>query len=258
MGIYNKILHWSYYYCVTTYYSAAGENTKYCAGCCHQRTLDVLLETKPSYNRGGGGGGQEREREREQEEKVPTQLGSFKVRIIMGNAVISGILFQPPLPPNPLWFHNNMSSTTTTTTTATGADTTNSRLTKRERESREAMKRTIIKNERYNISISYLWLYSSVNDHVSESQVGGGSEKDERWNLIPAIHITHNSSSSGSNSSGCGGEDDNASIRLNRSNTNASNASTTTSNKQQGHHHLRHRHHHQSIHSYTHMGMLKI
>lgn len=149
----------------------------------------------------------------------------------MGNAVISGILFQPPLPPNPLWFHNNMSSTTTTTTTATGADTTNSRLTERERESREAMKRTIIKNERYNISISYLWLYSSVNDHVSESQVGGGSEKDERWNLIPAIHITHNSSSGGSNSSGCGGEDDNASIRLNRSNTNASNASTTTSNK---------------------------
>lgn len=137
----------------------------------------------------------------------------------MGNAVISGILFQPPLPPYPLWFNNTSSSTTTTTATDTTL-----RLTDRERESHEAMKRTLIKNSRYNISISYLWLYSSLNDHISVSEVGSG-EKKERWNLIPAIHITHNSSSGG-------GEDDNASIRLNRSNANSNNASTTSNSKE--------------------------
>jgi pimeloyl-ACP methyl ester carboxylesterase len=158
----------------------------------------------------------------------------------MGNAVISGILFQPPLPPNPLWFNNTTSSSTTTAT----PDTTNSRnRTDRERDSQEAMKRTLIKNKKYNISISYLWLYTNVADHVvsSSSTEGGGSSSssgrdvgaEERWNLIPAIHITHNSSSSsGSSSSSSGGEDDNAllqSNRSNRSNTTNNNARSSSS-----------------------------
>jgi pimeloyl-ACP methyl ester carboxylesterase len=159
----------------------------------------------------------------------------------MGNAVISGILFQPPLPPNPLWFNNTNNTTSSSTTTAT-PDTNNSRnRTDRERDSQEAMKRTLIKNKKYNISISYLWLYTSVTDHVvssSSSSEGGSSSSsgrdvgEERWNLIPAIHITHNSSSSSSSSSSNsagGGEDDNRSNRSTNTNDNARSSSSSSS-----------------------------
>ena len=86
----------------------------------------------------------------------------------MGNTVISGVLFQPPSPPNPLSYIK--------------ADN----LTDRERASIEAIKRTLAKNERHNISVSYLWLYSCANEQAT-------ADGPPRCNLIPAVHITHNS-----------------------------------------------------------------
>lgn len=95
----------------------------------------------------------------------------------MGNTVISGILFQPPSPPNPLSYIKAEN------------------LTDRERKSIEAIKRTLAKNERHNISVSYLWLYSCANDQAT-------ADGPPRYNLIPAVHITHNSVGHASATSG--------------------------------------------------------
>ena len=95
----------------------------------------------------------------------------------MGNTVISGILFQPPSPPTPLSYIKAEN------------------LTDRERESIEAIKRTLAKNERHNISVSYLWLYSCANEQAT-------ADGPPRYNLIPAVHITHNSVGHASATSG--------------------------------------------------------
>ena len=95
----------------------------------------------------------------------------------MGNTVISGILFQPPSPPNPLSYIKAEN------------------LTDRERKSIEAIKRTLAKNERHNISVSYLWLYSCANEQAT-------ADGPPRYNLIPAVHITHNSVGHASATSG--------------------------------------------------------
>ncbi|KAL3778450.1 hypothetical protein ACHAW5_001769 [Stephanodiscus triporus] len=118
----------------------------------------------------------------------------------MGNTVISGILFQPPKPPNALTYVES-------------AD-----LTDVERHRNASIARTLIKNERNNITATYLWLYysprddsggwgggvaaaaaSSANDDDDDGLgvVGGGSSSclstdGTRFHLIPAIHITHN------------------------------------------------------------------
>lgn len=75
----------------------------------------------------------------------------------MGNAVISGILFQPPFPPNDLDYCG-------------GRDFIDTR-------NQGQMTNKLAKRRGHNISVNYIWLYS-VDDDDS--------------NLIPAIHITHN------------------------------------------------------------------
>ena len=85
----------------------------------------------------------------------------------MGNTVISSILFQPPSPPNIL-------DIPTSTTGDTGE--------------------TTLANKRYaNLSIDYLWIYSKKNNNNSSE------EGEDEYNLIPAIHIHHKSTSSNNN-----------------------------------------------------------
>ncbi len=80
----------------------------------------------------------------------------------MGNTVISGILFQPPSPPNALRFLeddllNKMKEATT------------------KNKNQSKLSETKYKN----ISVNHIWLYSQK------------SREGNEWNLIPAIHITH-------------------------------------------------------------------
>ena len=83
----------------------------------------------------------------------------------MGNTVISSILFQPPSPPNVL---DIIPSTNGAGNTGRGE--------------------TTLANKRYaNLSIDYLWIYSKKNNNNSSE------EGEDEYNLIPAIHIQHNS-----------------------------------------------------------------
>ena len=84
----------------------------------------------------------------------------------MGNTVISSILFQPPSPPNVL---DIIPSSNGAGNTGRGGETT-------------------LANKRYaNLSIDYLWIYSKKNNNSEEGE--------DEYNLIPAIHIQHKSTS---------------------------------------------------------------
>ena len=90
-------------------------------------------------------------------------------RLVMGNAVIAGILFQTPSPPNFLDY--------------LGPDDDNNNYNASNGDEQVARGRS------HNILVEYLWLYS---------RDGRG-----RWTLIPAIHITHNGSAvTGRNAAG--------------------------------------------------------
>jgi hypothetical protein len=192
----------------------------------------------------------------------------------MGNAMISGILFQPPNPPNPLsYVHhrsndddaipsdgrtavaaaattttnnnnninpnngnninpNNGNNATTTTTTNNNSNNNNNNnasntdkyVTDRERINIEKIRRQLVKNERHNISVNYVWLYADANEHSRRVRydddgvgivgdgggMGGmdaecGSHGNARWNLIPAVHITHNGNDGNDNGPGSNG-----------------------------------------------------
>jgi len=87
----------------------------------------------------------------------------------MGNTVISSILFQPPSPPNILDFPSSNGAGNTG-----GGET--------------------LANKRYaNLSINYLWIYSKNN------KSNNSEEGEDEYNLIPAIHIQHKSTSSHNN-----------------------------------------------------------
>ena len=80
----------------------------------------------------------------------------------MGNTVISGILFQPPSPPNALRFLED------------------DQLNKKKEVTTINKQSTLSETKYKNISINHIWLYSPK------------SRDGNEWNLIPAIHITHN------------------------------------------------------------------
>ena len=80
----------------------------------------------------------------------------------MGNTVISGILFQPPSPPNALRFLDDD-------------------LLNKKKEATTIDKQSLLSQtmKHKNISVNHIWLYSPM------------SRDSNEWNLIPAIHVTH-------------------------------------------------------------------
>ena len=94
----------------------------------------------------------------------------------MGNAVISGILFQPPHPPNALDIADPVPTRSN--------DPNNSSA------GRSATTTTSLTNKHANIDVRYIWVYSKANNDSSNISSNSVAENDE-WDLIPAIHIKH-------------------------------------------------------------------